>query len=86
MLENMDTRGCKGIFQCYLELPQEIAMVKRRPLMDAVDDPISLKIQSFNKDLNKSSSQSFSKIIISVSSMLVGAVIGVLLNRYLKLF
>jgi hypothetical protein len=60
-------------------------MIKRRELKDALSDPMIVVSQPFKETPGKNSSNSLHKIIISVVSVFAGAVVGVLLNRYLKI-
>jgi hypothetical protein len=61
-------------------------MVKRRLLKDAVADPMVEARRPVQKSGGKKPSQALQKIMISVVSILVGAVAGVFFNRYLKIF
>jgi hypothetical protein len=61
-------------------------MAKRRQLKDAVADPMVEPRQAVQKSGGKKPSRSLPKIMISVVSVLVGAVAGIFLNRYLKIF
>jgi hypothetical protein len=61
-------------------------MVKRRLLKDAVADPMVEVRQPVQKSSEKKPSHALQKIMISVVSILVGTVAGVLFNRYLKIF
>jgi len=60
-------------------------MTKRRQLKDAASDPMVAPRQSYQKSLDKKSSPSLQKIVISLLSVLVVAVAGILFNRYLKI-
>jgi hypothetical protein len=61
-------------------------MVKRRLLKDAVADPMVEARRPVQKSSEKKPSHALQKIMISVVSILVGAVAGVFFNRYLKIF
>jgi len=61
-------------------------MAKRRQLKDAMADPMVETRRPVPKSRVKKSSQSLPKIMISIASVLVGAVAGAFLNRYLKIF
>lgn len=59
-------------------------MAKRRQLKDAIADPMVEAREPLQRAPDENSSQSLQKILLSVVSLIVGTVAGVLLNRYLK--
>jgi hypothetical protein len=61
-------------------------MAKRRQLKDAMADPMVETRRPVPKSRVKKTSQSLPNIMITVVSMIVGAVAGAFLNRYLKIF
>lgn len=60
-------------------------MAKRRQLKDAAADPTVEVGQPVQQSSGDRPSRSWPKIMLSVVSVLVGAVAGVFLNRYLKI-
>jgi hypothetical protein len=60
-------------------------MAKRRQLKDAAADPTVAVGQPVQQSSAPAPSRSWPKIMLSVVSVLVGAVAGVFLNRYLKI-
>jgi hypothetical protein len=61
-------------------------MAKRRQLKDAIADPMVEQRRSFENSTEEKKTQSLKTIMISTISVVVGAVAGVLLNRYFKVF
>jgi hypothetical protein len=60
-------------------------MAKRRQLKDAAADPTVAVGQPVRQSSTAAPSRSWPKIMLSVVSVLVGAVVGVFINRYLKI-
>ncbi|MCG6905075.1 MAG: hypothetical protein LJE63_00520 [Desulfobacteraceae bacterium] len=60
-------------------------MAKRRQLKDAAADPTVAVGQPVRQSSATAPSRSWPKIMLSVVSVLVGAVVGAFINRYLKI-